>query len=121
VRDEHSPEVGLFLDILYTLESLGVPYMVIGAFAGIVYGMTRVTYDIDIVVLLSDQHIDALAAAYPSPRYYADPVQMRESVIRGVMFNIIDAERGEKADLMPLTQGGRTYLPILERSTVCLN
>jgi hypothetical protein len=28
---------------------------------------------------------------------------MRNSINRGIMFNIIDTQRGEKADLIPLT------------------
>ena len=100
-------DLSLFLDILQTLESLEIPYMIIGAFAGTVYGITRVTYDIDIVVSLNDAQIDALAEAYPPPRYYADPYQMRQSIALGIMFNIIDGERGEKADLIPLTMISR--------------
>jgi hypothetical protein len=103
VRNEHPPDLSLFLDILQTLEAIGAPYMVIGAFAGVVYGVTRTTYDIDIVVDLNEEHIQALAAVYPPPRYYADPVQMRDSIRLGIMFNIIDTTRGEKADLVPLT------------------
>ena len=100
---ERAPDLSLFVDILRTLETISAPYMIIGAFAGTVYGITRVTYDIDIAVELSESHIQALAAAYPPPRYYADPMQMRDSVRRGIMFNIIDTSRGEKADLVPLT------------------
>lgn len=101
--EEHPPDLSLFLDILRTLESIGAPYMVIGAFAATVYGSTRTTYDIDIVVDLGEEHIEALVDAYPPPRYYADPLQMRDSISRGIMFNIIDTSRGEKADLVPLT------------------
>lgn len=104
---ERPPDLSFFLDILHTLEAIGAPYMVIGAFAATVYGVTRVTYDIDIVVDLDEEHIEALAAAYPPPRYYADPVQMRDSIRLGIMFNIIDTSRGEKADLMPLTMAPR--------------
>jgi hypothetical protein len=107
VPEEHSPDLSLFLDILRTLESIGAPYMVIGAFAATVYGSTRTTYDIDIVVDFGEEHIGALVAAYPPPRYYADPVQMRDSIRRGIMFNIIDTSRGEKADLVPLTMDPR--------------
>ncbi|HOC22594.1 MAG: hypothetical protein GYA30_06470 [Chloroflexi bacterium] len=115
-----SPDLGLFLDILQTLEALDIPYMIIGAFAGTVYGVTRVTYDIDIVVDLDNAHIDALADAYPAPRYYADPYQMRSSVAMGIMFNIIDSERGEKADLIPLTMASpyRTAFQNRVRQTV---
>ena len=101
--NERSPDLSLFLDILHTLETIDAPYMIIGAFAATVYGITRVTYDIDIVVDLGEEHIEALVAAYPLPRYYADPVQMRDSIRLGIMFNIIDTNRGEKADLVPLT------------------
>ena len=95
---EKGPDLSLFLDILKTLEKIHAPYMVIGAFAGTVYGITRVTYDIDIVVELMDEHADALSASYPLPRYYADPVMIRNSIEMGIMFNIIDTTRGEKAD-----------------------
>ncbi len=105
--NERPPDLSLFLDILHTLEDIGAPYMIIGAFAAIQYGTTRVTYDIDIVVDLSEEHIEALTVAYLFPRYYADPVQMRDSIRLGIMFNIIDTSRGEKADLMPLTMASR--------------
>lgn len=98
------PDLSLFVDILHTLEEIGSPYVIIGAFAGTVYGINRTTYDIDIVVDLTDEHIDHLVAHYPPPRYYADPEQMRSSVRHGIMFNIIDGSRGEKADLMPVTR-----------------
>ena len=52
---------------------------------------------------LAEDHIQALVAAYPPPRYHADPYQMRDSIRLGIMFNIVDGDRGEKADLMPLT------------------
>lgn len=107
MADESVPDLSLFFDILQTLERIQAPYMVIGAFAATLYGSTRVTYDIDIVVDLNESHIQALAAAYPSPRYYADPDQMRDSSAKGIMFNIIDSSRGEKADLVPLTMAAR--------------
>ncbi|HSN76094.1 MAG TPA: hypothetical protein VL334_13540, partial [Anaerolineae bacterium] len=97
----------LFLDILRTMERIGAPYMVIGGFAATLYGITRTTYDIDMVVDLKEQHIQALALAYPPPRYYADPEQMRSSIRMGMPFNIIDGTRGEKADLSPLTRDSR--------------
>lgn len=104
MRSEGKPDLTLFLDILQTLERIGAPYMVIGGFAATLYGITRATYDIDIVVDLKEQHILALVAAYPALRYYADPEQMRSSIRMGIPFNIIDGKRGEKADLSPLTR-----------------
>jgi hypothetical protein len=115
VASEQKADLGLFLDILHTLENIEAPYMIIGAFAATVYGITRVTYDIDIVVKLEEKHIQALTAAYPPPRYYADPVQMRDSIEMGIMFNIIDTDRGEKADLVPLTMDSRYHLAFQRR------
>ncbi len=100
---KRAPDLSLFLDILQTLNRIDAPYMIIGAFAGTIYGITRVTYDIDIVVDLADAHIEVLARAYPLPRYYADTEMMRNSIDMGIMFNIIDSSRGEKADLVPLS------------------
>jgi len=107
VPNADRPDLSLFLDILRTLERIGAPYMIIGGFAATMYGITRTTFDIDIVVDLKEQHIRALAEAYPPPRYYADPEQMRSSIRMGISFNIIDGKRGEKADLSPLTRDSR--------------
>jgi hypothetical protein len=104
VPNADRPDLALFLDIVLTLERIGAPYMIIGGFAATMYGITRTTFDIDIVVDLKEAHIQALAAAYPPPRYYADPEQMRSSIRMGISFNIIDGKRGEKADLSPLTK-----------------
>lgn len=92
----------LYLDVLITLERIGAPYMVVGAFPAIIYGVQRNTHDIDIVVDLKEQQVQALAEAYPPPRYYADAEQMRDSIRHGTLFNIIDTALGDKADLVPL-------------------
>lgn len=107
------PGPNLFLHILLKLEELEIPYLIIGGFAATMYGITRATFDIDIVVNLQEKHIQALADAYPLPRYYADPHQMRYAMRMGSSFNIIDTTLGEKADLFPLTMDPR-YQPAFE-------
>jgi hypothetical protein len=82
---------------------LDIPYAIIGAFAGMSYGLTRMTADLDIVVEMNEEQVEALAAAYPLPRFYPDPHQMRESIRLGKMFNIIDTTAGRKVDLIPAT------------------
>lgn len=108
-----NPGFNLFLDILLKLEELDIPYAIIGGFAATIYGITRTTFDIDIVVNLEEPHIQALSAAFPLPRYYADPHQMRNAMEIGSTFNIIDSTLGEKADLLPLTMDLR-YKPAFE-------
>jgi hypothetical protein len=86
VLTERGPDLSLFVDILRTLEAIEAPYVIIGAFAGTVFGITRATYDVDMVVSLSEEHIQALAAHYPPPRYYAYPEQIRDSIRRGIIW-----------------------------------
>jgi hypothetical protein len=97
------PDLEFYFHVLETLEQLEVPYVIIGAFAGVTYGVTRATYDVDIVVDLDESQIEGLAEAYPPPRYYADPFQMRDSIRMGILFNIIDSSLSRKVDLIPLT------------------
>jgi hypothetical protein len=90
--------------------------VIIGGFAATMYGITRATYDIDIIVNMGEAHIEALSDAYPLPRFDADPHQMRRAIEVGTSFNIIDVERGEKADLIPLTMDRRNA-PAFENRT----
>jgi len=97
------PELDLYFQVLKTLESLEINYVIIGAFAGVSYGVTRTTFDIDIVVDLQNSQVDAFVAVFPPPRYYADPFQIRDSIRWGILFNIIDSAAGRKVDLIPLS------------------
>jgi hypothetical protein len=113
VPNRSDPDLSLFLDILHRLEEIDVPYVIVGGFAAAIYGITRATYDIDIIIDLNQEHIQALVDAYPLPRYYADPHQMHQAMKTGGLFNIIDTKRGEKADLFSITMDER-YHPALE-------
>jgi hypothetical protein len=97
------PAFGLYVQVLRVLEETGAPYMIIGGFAANIYGSNRATHDVDIVVQLEELHIQELVRRFPLPRYYADPYQMRDSIAKGIMFNIIDGEAGQKVDLVPLS------------------
>ncbi len=105
--------LAFYVEVLLKLAELDVPYAIIGGFAATIFGITRVTYDIDIVVDLKEEHIQSISDAFPSPPYYADPYQMRNAMNRGMSFNIIDGSRGEKVDLFPITMDER-YRPALE-------
>lgn len=95
--------LAFYFDIVRALEEIGASYMLIGAFAGSGLGISRATFDIDMLVDLKEPHFQALAGRFPPPRYYADPEQMRDSTRWGIMFNIIDTTEGVKADLVPIT------------------
>lgn len=95
--------IAFYVEVIRALNAIGAPYMIVGAFGASSYGLNRATFDVDIIVALNDAHCDALAERFPAPRYYADLDQMRESMKLGIMFNLIDSERGAKADLVPLS------------------
>ena len=94
--------IKFYSQVVRGLDEIGAPYMIVGAFAGIPFGITRTTFDIDILVDLREQDFEPLSAMFPLPRYYADPEMMRNSTLMGIMFNIIDSSEGIKADLVPL-------------------
>ncbi len=100
---DREADLALYFAVLRVLEQASAPYVIIGAFAGASYGITRATFDVDVVVDLKEQHIVALTAAFLPPRYYADPEQMHSSIALGIMFNIIDSTEGRKVDLIPTT------------------
>ncbi len=108
--------LGFYFDIVRALEEIGAPYMLVGAFAGSAFGITRATFDVDMLVNLQEPHFNALAHRFPPPRYYADPEQMRDSTRLGIMFNIIDTNQGVKADLVPLS-GSLGYREAFARRT----
>jgi hypothetical protein len=96
--------LSFYFKVVQALEEIQAPYMIVGAFAGLAFGVNRATFDVDILVDLHERDFDALAARFPPPRYYADPEMMRDSTRLGIMFNLIDTELGVKADLVPLTR-----------------
>jgi hypothetical protein len=91
-----------YIRVVKALDEIGAPYMIVGAFGGTIYGITRATHDIDIIVDLRETDCEALSQKFPLPRYYADPEMIKNSVEMGIMFNIIDSSEGIKADLVPL-------------------
>ena len=91
-----------YIRVVKALDEIGAPYMIVGAFGGTIFGITRATNDIDIIVDLHDKDFEILSKKFPLPRYYADPEMIKNSVEMGIMFNIIDSSEGYKADLVPL-------------------
>jgi hypothetical protein len=91
-----------YIFVVKVLDEIGAPYMIVGAFGGSVYGISRSTNDIDILVDLQEKDCYAISEKLPLPRYYADPEMIKNSIETGIMFNLIDTDEGAKADLVPL-------------------
>jgi hypothetical protein len=88
-----------FTYVIEILESLGIPYMVVGGFAAILYGEPRLTIDVDIVVEMKEEHIGPLVAAFSIPDYYVSEEAIRDSLPRRFPFNIIQPATGAKGSL----------------------
>ncbi len=96
--------IDFYIQVVQALDDINAPYMIVGAFAGLAFGVSRATFDVDILVDLQEDDFEKLSDKFPLPRYYADPKMMRNSVKMGIMFNLIDTEEGVKADLVPITR-----------------
>lgn len=91
--------------------------MVAGSVASIVYGEPRLTNDVDLVVVLNDSQIQALATLYPAERYYCPPPEIIAAESRRARrghFNVIHHDTGLKADMYlagdePLQGWGLTH------------
>jgi hypothetical protein len=94
--------IDFYIQVVKALDDIDATYMIVGAFAGLVFGISRATFDVDILVDLRENDYEKLSDKFPLPRYYADPEMMRNSVEMGIMFNLIDTEEGVKADLVPI-------------------
>jgi hypothetical protein len=91
----------LLAKVAAVLEAASVPYVVTGSIATALYGEPRFTQDADVVVIAPPGLGVELAAAFPSPRYYADAADIDSSLRRGIISNIIDSETGAIVDLHP--------------------
>lgn len=87
------------------LERLGVRYLVTGSTASTAYGEARFTNDIDVVVELPMEKVDAFCAEFPEEEYYC----FRDAVVQAVRerfwFNIIHYESGLKIDVIVPDEG----------------
>lgn len=96
------PEANLFLLFTSGLNKLGVPYMVSGSVAVIIYGEPRLTHDVDLVVVLDRKQVGRLSEVFPPSEFYCPPAEaIAVEVTREQRghFNIIHHETGFKADV----------------------
>jgi hypothetical protein len=104
-----------FTYVIEVLEGLGIPYMVVGGFAAILYGEPRLTIDVDIVVDMKPEQVTPFVSAFPIPDYYASEEGIRDSLQRRYPFNVIQPTTGAKVDLVPLPRDRFTRLAFQRR------
>lgn len=82
------------------LERLDLPYLITGSMASTLYGETRFTNDIDVVVDLPPGRIGVFCAAFPDSEFYLAEERVRRAVSGQGQFKVIHPSSGLKIDVM---------------------
>ncbi len=90
-------EIDILRDISCKLQGVRIGYMLTGSMAMNYYALPRMTRDIDVVVEISTQDIERVAALL-RPDYYVTEKNIRESVACESVFNAIHRESVIKVD-----------------------
>ena len=87
------------------LEALGrcaIPYLIGGSLASGIYGVYRMSLDVDLVADIHPGQIARLTSEL-GDRFYADSEIIRDALTRGRSFNVIHFASGYKFDIFPLS------------------
>jgi hypothetical protein len=94
-------DLEVLAEVAQTLDQLAIRWMLVGSHASSIWGVFRSTHDIDVVVAYEQRHVDALLQAFEG-RYYISREMVEDGLQRGLMWNIIHLEYGEKVDFWRL-------------------
>ena len=109
-----NPLAGTLKSLASALDRLGIAYVIGGSLASSVRGLVRMTYDIDIVAVISALQAERFAREL-GPDWYADTDQMRDAIAARRAFNVIHISLGNKVDIFPATED--FHLCQLQRAT----
>lgn len=93
---------------IQALEQLNIRYAIVGSFASGVWGESRFTQDIDILIELKVQQVSSLCAAFPDTEFYVSATAAKEAVAQHGQFNVIHPTSGTKIDFM--VAGGESWV-----------
>jgi len=89
----------LLLHFVEILERLGIPYLVTGSMATTAYGEPRFTNDLDVVVDLRPEQVNAFCQSFPATEFYCYREAVLQAVQQRFQFNIVHFESGIKIDV----------------------
>jgi len=81
------------------LDRLEIRYLVAGSMATTIYGEPRFTNDIDVVVDLRPEQVDAFCLSFPATDFYCYREAVVDAIRQRSQFNIIHFESGIKIDV----------------------
>ena len=95
----NTPDILITLEpLVEALEELGVPYHIGGSVASSLYGLPRLTIDVDIIADLRLEHIRPLVIRLQT-NYYIDEDMIRDAIRRRSSFNVIHLDTMLKVDV----------------------
>lgn len=86
------------LKVTNILEQLGIPYIIGGSLASILYGMVRTTQDSDIITEMRLEHIQPFVSSLQG-EFFVDEEMISDSIRHNASFNIIHRETTFKVDI----------------------
>lgn len=89
-----------FQNVIALLEKTGLEYMVVGSYASGFWGEPRMTYDVDLVVALTESNLARLLTNFTGDEYYFSPEAAQQAVRNHSQFNIIHPDSGNKIDVV---------------------
>jgi hypothetical protein len=93
-------QIDLLRFAIEALERLGIRYALVGSYASGVWGETRFTQDIDLLLELGVANVVQLCNAFPAEEFYVSQSAAQEAVARCGQFNVIHPASGNKIDFM---------------------
>lgn len=86
--------------VIEVLEAASVPYFFVGSYASGACGDPRLTQDIDVVIDLLPEQVDAVCDRFPSPEFYLNRDTAHSEVRRRGQFNVVHPTSGNKVDFI---------------------
>lgn len=90
--------ISITMLVVRTLDDLGVPYVIGGSLASSWHGVSRATFDSDIVAELEPKHVQPFIARLQDA-FYVDEGAMREAISYRRSFNLIHLQTMFKVDV----------------------
>ena len=90
----------LFGYLISVLNSVEVPYMIVGSFASTYHGVAQATQYLDIVCELRRSQLDHLSKAFDDPDFYLNQAAAEQALQVQGMFNLVHIPTGWKIDFI---------------------
>ncbi|MBM3246404.1 MAG: nucleotidyltransferase family protein [Candidatus Omnitrophica bacterium] len=100
--------------VIKLLNTLKIPYMLVGGIAVNYYSVPRLTHDADLVIRIQPKYIDDLCKSLEG-NYYTDSEMIKEALVSSGQFNFIHLDTGFKIDFWILQKDAYSQLQFSRR------